>query len=282
MGGGYGDQSWLEAEMGRITTAPFGVGFITWSLARQPELLDFVLEARPKAVMLSFGDPAPFADRIKRSGAKLICQVQTVALAIEALRSGADMIVAQGTEGGGHGGFSSTMTMVPRVVDALKGAVPVVAAGGIADGRGVAAAMMLGAEGVLIGTRFYASTEAAAPPAAKARIVASSGDDTERGIIFDIARNNVWPAPFAGRVIANGFLTQWRGRERELMQNVASEHRRYVDARTSEDFDIAAVIAGEASGMIHDLQPASKIVRSMASDAVRLLAGRHVQHQDLK
>ena len=110
---------------------------------------------------LSFGDPAPFADKIKASGALLLCQVQTVAMAKDAVAKGADIVVAQGTEAGGHGVSRGTISLVPAVVDAVGHKTRVAAAGGIADGRGLAAALMLGAEAVVLGTRFYASEELA-------------------------------------------------------------------------------------------------------------------------
>jgi len=186
LGGGYGEKAWLEQETGSLkqqARAPFGIGFITWSLSRQPELLDIALGARPRAIMLSFGDPKPFASQIKAAGALLICQVQDEGMAQLALDSGADILVAQGTEAGGHGASRSTIDIVPAIVDLSAGRVPVVAAGGIADGRGLAAMITLGASGVLLGTRFYASQEAerrkprsgSAPPRAAApREVSSS------------------------------------------------------------------------------------------------------------
>lgn len=171
LGGGYGDRARLESETSELNGfAPFGIGFITWSLAKQPELLDIALDARPQAVMLSFGDPAPFAPRIKASGARLICQVQSEDMAKQALDAGAEILIAQGTEAGGHGASRTTVDIVPAIVDLAAGRVPVVAAGGIADGRGLAAMMMLGASGVLIGTRFYASVEANGAEQAKQRI----------------------------------------------------------------------------------------------------------------
>src|ERR1700676_5350532 len=105
LGGGYGDRTWLEQETAKLagTSAPFGIGFITWSLAKRPELLDIALEAAPRAIMLSFGDPRPFAPRIKAAGALLICQVQDEEMALMALDAGADILVAQGTEAGGQG-----------------------------------------------------------------------------------------------------------------------------------------------------------------------------------
>src|SRR4051812_42988601 len=105
LGGGYGDRAWLERETAKLKggSDPFGIGFITWSLAKRPELLDIALEARPRAVMLSFGDPKPFGPRIKSTGARLICQVQDEAMARQALDAGADVLIAQGSEAGGHG-----------------------------------------------------------------------------------------------------------------------------------------------------------------------------------
>jgi nitronate monooxygenase len=173
--------------------ARVGVGFITWGMATRPRLLDLVLERRPPAVMLSFGEVRPYVEKIKRAGALLICQVQTLEQAKDAVVSGADVLVAQGAEAGGHGISRGTFSFVPAVVDAAPG-IPIAAAGGVADGRGLAAALMLGADGVLVGTRFYATQEAAGFAAAKERIVAATGDRTIRSILFDIARRNVWPA----------------------------------------------------------------------------------------
>jgi nitronate monooxygenase len=217
LGGGYGDKTWLEREIMTLkaVNAPFGIGFITWSLAKRPELLDIALSARPRAIMLSFGDPGRFAPRVKEAGALLICQVQTEQMAQQALDAGADILVAQGTEAGGHGGSRTTLDIVPAVVDLAAGRVPVVAAGGIADGRGLAAMMMLGASGVLLGTRFYASQEADGAEEAKRRICAAGSGDTIRGIIFDISRKNVWPAPFTGRCLVNDHTRRWVGREVE-------------------------------------------------------------------
>jgi nitronate monooxygenase len=151
--------------------------------------------------------------------------------------------------------------------------VPVAAASGIADGRGLAAALMLGADGVLIGTRFYATQEAAGSARAKDRIVAATGDQTIRGILFDIARGNVWPAPYCGRVLRNSFSERWRGREAELLQHQADEAVHYAKARAADDFDTAAVIAGEAVDLIVDIPPAAEIVERIVTEAASLLAG---------
>jgi nitronate monooxygenase len=272
IGGGYGNEEWVARELDAAGTARIGVGFITWSMAKNPRLLDLALERKPAAIMLSFGDVRPHADRIKRAGALMICQVQTVAQAKDAVENGADVLVAQGAEGGGHGIARGTFALVPAVVDAARG-VPVAAAGGVADGRGLAAALMLGADGVLVGTRFYATLEAVGAKAAKERIVAASGDATIRSILFDIARRNVWPAPYTGRLLRNEFSEKWRGRETELMQHQAAEAARYDAARSAGDFDTAGVIAGECVDMISDIPPAAAVVERIAKEAAALLAG---------
>jgi len=271
IGGGYGDEAWLAREMDAAGDARVGVGFITWSMAKRPRLLDMVLERRPPAVMLSFGDVRPHAQKIKGAGALLICQVQTLEQTKDAVANGADILVAQGAEGGGHGISRSTFPFVPAVVDAAPD-IPVAAAGGIADGRGLAAALMLGADGVLVGTRFYASQEAAGFAAAKQRIVASTGDQTIRSILFDIARRNVWSAPYTARVLRNEFSEKWRGREAELLQHQNEEAIRYSEAREKGQFDIAAVIAGEAVDLIADIPPAGEIVDRMVNEATTLLS----------
>jgi nitronate monooxygenase len=273
LGGGYGDGDWIEREWAKAGNARIGCGFITWSLAKRPEMLDGVLAHQPAAVMLSFGDPRPFASHIHAAGAKLICQVQNAVQAREAVEAAADVIVAQGSEAGGHGMSEPLFTLLPQVVD-LCPDTPVVAAGGIADGRGLAAAMMFGAEGVLMGTRFYASQEADGHQEAKRRIVAAGGGQTVRSIVFDLSRGNRWPVPFTGRLLRNAHMDRWLGHEQELEARGAEGLREYAAARERGDFDIAGVIAGEACALIHDIPPAEEIVERIVSDAERLLSSR--------
>lgn len=227
VGGGYGDASWLHTELSRVkeeTRKPWGVGLITWSV--DAGIVELVLGYRPHAVMHSFGDPGPHAALVKAAGSRLICQVQDVAGARLAVKAGADLIVAQGTEAGGHGGGRSTLPLVPAVVDAVA-PTPVVAAGGIADGRGLAAALMLGAHGALIGTRFYASNEALGHDLAKQFIAAAHGDGTARTTVFDTVRELGWPASYTGRALRNRFIERWHGRERELVSALDVERGAY-------------------------------------------------------
>src|SRR4051812_2506815 len=261
IGAGYGDAQWLRREFEQARGARVGVGFITWSLARQPALLDFALERKPCAVMLSFGDPAPFAARIKSSGAKLICQVQDLATTRQALAAAPDVLVAQGTEAGGHGGTRSLFSLLPAVKD-LAGRIPVLAAGGIADRRGYEGAMALGAEGVLVGTRFSAADEALTAPRAKQRIVESNGDATLRTTVFDVVRgyDSGW-AGITGRAIRNKFTGAWHGREQELIEKRDGEAKKYWQAAERQDFDTALIFAGEGIDLIDAVLPAAEIVR---------------------
>jgi len=272
IGGGYGDEARLACDLDAAGKARIGIGFITWSMAKNARLLDLALERKPAAIMLSFGEVTPHAERIKRAGALLICQVQSVVQAKEVVARGADAIVAQGSEAGGHGGSRATFPLIPAVVDAA-GAVPVIAAGGIADGRGLAAALMLGADGALMGTRFLASTEAATTAEAKQRVVAADGDSTIRSTLFDIVRRREWPAPYTGRALQNEFTARWRGREAELMHNLTREEVTYEEARKRGDLDTAVLHAGEAVDLIDEVLPAAEIVARTIDGATRLIAG---------
>ncbi len=276
IGGGYGDAEWLKREFAASSHARVGCGFITWSLARNPALLELVLSYVPAAVMLSFGELAPFAQRVRAAGAMLICQVQTLALAREAVAAGADVIVAQGAEAGGHGLERATFTLVPEIADYLAGAAPdtvLAAAGGVADGRGLAAALMLGADGVLVGSRFWASAEALVPPSFQAVAVAADGDSTIRTTVVDVARRFPWPGAFTARVMKTRFTMDWHGREAALAESATREREeaRYLKAFHAGDVDNTGVFASEAVGLIRDVAPAGEILHRMVHEAENLL-----------
>lgn len=276
IGGGYGDAAWLDEQFKAAAGARVGAGFITWSLAKSPSLLTGVLRHRPAAIMLSFGDPRPFADEIRAAGAKLICQCQTMDHVRDAIDAKADIIVAQGGEAGGHGALRGTFTLVPEAADLLAAQAPetpLLAAGGIADGRGLAAAIMLGADGALIGTRLWASNEALVSPRHHAAIIAATGDDTIRTSTPDVARQYPWPAGFSARIRRNAFTQRWHGREEELATNIAVEGPKYRDAFAQGDPDNTGVWFGEAAGVIRQVEPAGDIVRRIAREAEALLGG---------
>ena len=281
IGGGYGDADWLEQQFAAAGSARVGCGFITWSMARNPQLLDQVLARQPASLMLSFGDVEPHASRIKALGVPLICQVQAMKYLREAVDAGADIIVAEGCEAGGHSGYRGVFTLVPEAADYLAKHSPdtiLVAAGGVGDGRGLAAALMLGAEGVLVGTRFVASKESEAPQQFRQAIIDADGDSTLKSKSVDIVRKRYWPNPeFVVRVLENSFIAKWHGREREIEKAIDVEYDRFWNAFKAGDVDNSGVLMGEGSGIIHDAPPAAKIIESMIAQACQLL-GTHSRY----
>ncbi|MDP2084623.1 MAG: nitronate monooxygenase [Gemmobacter sp.] len=274
LGGGYGDADWIAAEWDRAGGAPIGIGFITWRLT--PALLNAALVRGPVAVMLSFGDPAPFAPAIHAAGVPLICQCQTVDHARAALDAGAQVIVAQGAEAGGHGDRRGTMTLVPELADLLAAGTPntlLLAAGGIADGRGLAASLMLGADGVLVGTRLWAAAEALVPPGFHAAAVAATGDVTVRSSAPDAARLLDWPAPFTIRTLRSAFTDRWGGHTAALRAPEGEAARAdWAAAQAAGDASAGTPVAGEAVGLIHDIPPAAAILSRLSEQACALLS----------
>ena len=277
IGGGYGDPAWLEDQFDAAGDQPVGVGFITWSLRKSPSLLTDALKHRPTAVMLSFGDPRPFVDDIRGAGAVMICQCQNMEHVQDAVDVGAEVVVAQGAEAGGHGALRGTLSFVPEVADFLAKRSPdtlLLAAGGVADGRGLAAALMLGADGVLVGTRLWAAKEALVKEPHHNSILESNGDGTLRTRVADIARQIPWPRGFTARIRRNAFTDRWHGREQELEANVAMEGPRYRRAFAEGDPDNTGVWFGEAAGLIHAIEPATDIVEEMVAEAALHLTRR--------
>jgi nitronate monooxygenase len=280
LGGGARDETWLEQEYALAGNARIGCGFITWMLAKQPHVLDAALKHAPVAVMLSFGDPAPFAPAIHAAGSLLICQVHNMAHTRQALAAGADILVAQGAEAGGHGAIRATMTLVPEVADLLTRESPdtlLVAAGGIADGRGLAAALMLGAEGVLVGSRFWASDEANVHSNFQQAALARDGDGTVRGLTVDIAWGMDFPPEFTGRVLRNALTERWYGREAEHREQAEGLRQDYFAALAGGDANEGGINVGEAIGLMDRVLPATSIVADIATEAEMLLRGRAAQ-----
>ena len=275
IGGGYGDPAWLEQQFAAADGARVGVGFITWSLRKSPSLLTGVLSHRPVAVMLSFGDPRPFVDEIRAAGALVICQCQELAHVMDAVDAGADIVVAQGAEAGGHGALRATLTLVPEAADHLAAHAPdtlLLAAGGIGDGRGLAAALVLGADGALVGTRLWASREALVAEGHHRAILETDGDGTVRTTVADIARQIPWPRGFTARIRRNAFTERWHGREDELERNVAVEGLRYRQAFAAGDAEHTGVWFGEAAGVVHSIDSAAEIVERMVNEAALAIA----------
>jgi nitronate monooxygenase len=259
---------WTIAE---AAASAVGVGFITWALEAQPDLLDAVLARKPRAVMLSFGDPRELGARVRAAGVPLICQVNNRADTLLALAAGADVVVAQGGEAGGHGEHRrGTFTLVPELADLLAQESPdtlLCAAGGIADGRGLAAALMLGADGVLVGSRLWATEEALVPAGLQATAVRADGDATTLSRAVDIALQLPWPSRYTCRVLRNDFSEQWYGRDEELRATDGTVGEQWKQAYAAGDPDRASMIVGEAIGLINDIAPADAVIDRIVRDA---------------
>ncbi|MEL6750774.1 MAG: nitronate monooxygenase [Pseudomonadota bacterium] len=279
IGGGYADADWISEQFAAAGNARVGCGFITWNLMEKldddPDALGRVLDRKPAMLMLSFGDPAPLAADIAAASVPLACQVQTLRDAKRAADCGATLIIAQGAEAGGHGEKRATMTFVPEVADWLSLHHPDVllcAAGGIADGRGLAAALMLGADGVLVGSRLWASEDALVHPAMLDAAVEATGDDTIRSSVMDIARHYKWPERYTARVLKNAFTDRWHNDIDGLLAVADSEAARWKAAWGEGDVTTANTFVGEATGLIADIQPAGVLVETMVREAEERLA----------
>jgi nitronate monooxygenase len=238
----------IGAARGRV-----GIGTLAWRLDADPELLDVALEAQPVAIAISAGDPAPHAPRVLAAGVPLLVQVSSAEAARAAVAAGASFVVAQGTDAGGHTGSVGTLPLLEAVLAAVED-VPVLAAGGIASGRGLAGVLAMGAAGAWIGTRFYATREALGGDEKKQRIVAARETDTVHTRVFDIAQALPWPAEFPGRALRSDFTDRWHGHEDEVEQQ-----------------PVDYVYAGEAVGAIADVPSAAELVERMAAEAEGLL-----------
>lgn len=250
----------------------FGIGLMAWSLAERPELLDATLAGRPALVAVSFGDPAAYVERIHDTGALVASQVQDVASARQAERAGVDFVVAQGTDAGGHTGRVGTLPLLQLVLDAVG--VPVLAAGGIATPRGVAAALAAGAAGVWVGTPLIASPESEHDETARRRIVEAVETDTVLTSVFDRALGIGWPAEYAGRALRNRFSDTWHGRDDAIDEPARRSLRQ---ARTDGDYDTAYIYAGQGVGAVTSVRPAGDVVRELGEGAERLLRERAEQ-----
>lgn len=287
VGGGYGELPWTQREYSLAqelaahdarARSRIGCGFIVWKLDQDASALDWVLERRPRAIMLSFGDPRPYAQRIAAAGADLLFQVQRLEQVPMALEAGASVVIAQGGEAGGHGMNSlnsrATVSFVPELADWLAAHSPetlLLAAGGIADGRTLAAARVLGADGAVVGSRLWASRESLAGAGAKEQALRTNGDGTARSSVFDILRRKNWPDPYDFRAIRNQLHRQWEQRVEPLRAAPEQARADYDEGVQAGDFSRAHATVGEAVGLIRDLPGAAELIARMGADAERIL-----------
>lgn len=257
----------VQADIAR-KSGPFGIGLMCWALEDRPELLEAALETKPAAVSLSFGDPAPYVERVREAGGVSMSQVQDAEKAQQAVEAGVDILVAQGTDAGGHTGNVGTMPLLQRVLEiGEESGKPVLAAGGIGTGRGVAGALAMGAAGAWIGTRFCATRESLGSEEAKRRILDAGETETVHTRVFDLAQSIPWPEEFPGRAIRNSFTARWHGREKELRKELASVSAEFDEARKRGDYEEAYIYSGQAAGLVNDLPPAGDLVERLAAEA---------------
>jgi NAD(P)H-dependent flavin oxidoreductase YrpB (nitropropane dioxygenase family) len=256
------------------TDAPFGVNFLLF--ITRDEAFQAALDARPPLIAFAWARPdqdlAAYFSRAHDGGSKAMYMAGTVPEALRARAAGADVIVAQGTEGGGHIGWMATVSLLPMVVDAVA-PTPVLAAGGIADGRGLAAALALGAQGVLLGTRFLATQESPLHPNFKQAILASDGHDTVITDLPDVALASYWPGAMV-RVRRNDLIARWAGREWEMRARQPEVAAGIQRARQEGDVANAMLMYGQDAGLIRDLPPTAELVARIVHDAETLLRER--------
>jgi nitronate monooxygenase len=251
----------------------FGFGLMAWALARRPELLDAALAEQPFAVSISFGEPAPYVVRAHAAGVRVVSQVQNAEYARQAVAAGVDALVVQGTEAGGHTGSVGTLPLLQIVLPIGEAAgIPVIAAGGIASGRGIAGVLAMGAAGVWLGTRFVASAEAQGSEAARQAIVQANEIETVHTHVFDIVQELPWPDPFPGRALRNDFTARWHGREQELRANLPEVRPDFETARGRGDLSQGFTYAGQAVGLIDRVEPAAAIIARLMAEAEATLA----------
>ncbi|WP_433384710.1 NAD(P)H-dependent flavin oxidoreductase [Actinoplanes sp. CA-142083] len=254
------------ARLRELTDRPFAINHVTRPF--DESAFAATLAARPAAISFHLGDPGDLVARAHDAGIRWIQQVMDVEQARQAVRRRVDVIVAQGGEAGGHSGFIGTMVLVPQVVD-VAGDIPVAAAGGIADGRGLAAALALGAQGVAMGTRFLATPEMRISPAWKRMIVEADAGDAvqaeELEVLLPPYNRPHYPA--LGRVLRTPFLDEWSGRPAELADRAAELAPVLVREVLGGGGHEYVPFAGQSVGLIHEVRPAGDIVRETVRDA---------------
>ncbi|HVO95820.1 MAG TPA: nitronate monooxygenase [Terriglobales bacterium] len=282
--GGFGtlgtsafDAAGLECEIAAIrehTDKPFGINHLFFQL--QESMFAVTLAAKPSLVAFAWArkeqNLRDYIQRAHDAGAKVMYMAGEVSEALRAAEAGTDILVAQGTEAGGHVGWMASLPLVPMMVKAVA-PLPVLCAGGIADGCGLAAALALGAEGVLLGTRFLATYESPLHPNFKQAIVDSDGHDTVLTEIPDLASQRVWPGAMS-RARRNKFIERWAGREWAIRQNAAGIGRELMQARSAGDVENASLSYGQDAGLIDSIKSVKEVVQDIVAEAEKIIGSR--------
>ena len=279
--GGTNDlgHEWLRHQLDFVrseTDRPFGVGLITHLIEPDPTNFEIVLDEKVPVIIFSFADPMPWLGRAKAAGAFTICQVQSLELADLAVAGGADMLLAQGNEAGGHTGSMNLLPLLVGLLERYPG-VPVLAAGGITTGRALASVLAAGAHGASLGTALLATPEAVEVPASfKERILLSDGQDTTFTRLYDLLGARPWPEGIAGRVYSNRLVREWDGRDAEILAQREELASDVAAARARQDPEVASVYMGQGAGQVQTIRSAAEVVRTIAGEAegiIRKLAG---------
>lgn len=256
---------------GESGSTRFGIGLMAWAIEIRPDLLEAAIAQQPFLLSISFGSVRPYMDAVHRAGILLATQVNTRAAALDAASAGADLIVAQGTESGGHTGSVATLPLLQILLDSVD--TPVAAAGGIASPAGLAAVLAAGADAAWIGTPFLLSPEANVTDSARKRITKADETGTILTSVFDRVNKLPWPSQFPGRALRNSFAEQWHGREEELLHN-EDEIARFRKGAEARNYDVTSIYAGETVGLLSQQRPAKDIVEGLGNGAEQLLRTR--------
>ncbi|HEX4393195.1 MAG TPA: nitronate monooxygenase [Mycobacterium sp.] len=268
--GTAGSTSSLHAELPHVT-GTFGIGLVDWVMRKEVGLFEAALAAQPALISVSFGTDLSWVSRVHDAGILAVTQVYSGAEARRAEDAGIDLIVARGSEGGGHGDATiGTLPLLDAVLDVVS--VPVLAAGGIASPRSLAAVLAAGASGAWLGTCLSASVEALTTDAGRRALVAARETDTASTRVYDIVRRLPWAERFPSRVLRNDFVARWTGHEDALAEDADAEAE-LATAIAADDRRIAAVDAGQGVGMVTDVAPVGQVIERLCAGAENLLAG---------
>ena len=266
--------NWVREQIKIIrgsTDRPFAVGFITPMMTLLEENFTVTLDEQVPAIVLSFSDPQPWLRMAKDAGSLVVCQVQSMQGAELAVAGGADVLIAQGNEAGGHCGTAAMLPLLVRIAERYPD-VPLLAAGGIASGRSLAAVMAAGADGASVGTAFLATPEAIeVPDVYKERVIASDGEDTIFTKVYDLIDGLPWPEEIGARVYENQLVREWHGRDSEIVEQ-REALREKTTAAYQKDTEVAAVYMGQSAGDVDSIRPAVDVLKSICDDAEELLA----------
>ncbi len=267
IGGGYGDVSWIEQQFATADHPEVGVGLITWAVDDRPDLVECLAAIGVRTFFLSFGDPTVLLEQIHEVGGRSICQVQTVAEAKQAASSGADAIVAQGNEAGGHGRDNESADDLAARILAEVPSTPLLIAGGKTCGADLAQAWDLGAAGIVVGTAMYATIEALDTDAAKQRLATSTRSDTVRTTVFDLVRGPEWPTGYNGRALTNRTTRRWHSHEDTLRAHLDEQRAEYRHATATQDLSRRVIWAGTGVDAVNAVVPASDLTRRIIKHA---------------